>query len=263
VALPAPSPGSTAVVTGASSGLGEAMARALAARGHGVTVVARSEDRLRALAGELSSAHGVRAEAVTCDVTDPAARDRLEAEVARLGLRVDVLVNNAGFGTYKPFAETPRERVLEEVRVNTEAVADLTSRWLPGMVERGAGAVLITASTAGFQPLPGNAVYSAGKSFALTFAEAIGHEVKGRGVTVTALCPGPVKTGFQDASGAHDFASGLPKPLWRTPAQVAAAGIEGLERGRRVVVPGAPNRVLATIGRLSPRPIVLRVMDSS
>jgi short-subunit dehydrogenase len=263
VALPASSPGSAALVTGASSGLGEAMARELAQRGHGIVLVARSEERLRALAGELAGAHGVRAEAVGCDVTDPAARDRLEAEVSRLGLRVDVLVNNAGFGTYEPFVETPRERVLEEVRVNTEAVADLTARWLPPMVERGAGAVLITASTAGFQPLPGNAVYSAGKSFALTFAEAIGHEVKDRGVTVTALCPGPVKTGFQEASGAHDFAAGLPKPLWRTPAQVAAAGIDGLARGRRVVVPGAPNRVLATIGRLSPRPIVVRVMDSS
>src|SRR3954465_10514180 len=198
VALPASSPGSAALVTGASSGLGEAMARELAQRGHGVVLVARSEERLRALAGELATAHGVRAEAVACDVTDPDARDRLEAEVARLGLRVDVLVNNAGFGTYKPFAETPRERVLDEVRVNTEAVADLTARWLPGMVERGAGAVLITASTAGFQPLPGNAVYSAGKSFALTFAEALNQE-KDRGVTVTALCPGPVKTGFQDA----------------------------------------------------------------
>jgi uncharacterized protein len=263
VALPASSPRSAALITGASSGLGEAMARELAQRGHGVVLVARSEERLRALAAELAGAHGVRAETVPCDVTDPAARDRLEAEVARLGLRVDVLVNNAGFGTYEPFVETPRERVLEEVRVNTEAVADLTARWLPGMVQRGAGAVLITASTAGFQPLPGNAVYSAGKSFALTFAEAIGHEVKGRGVTVTALCPGPVKTGFQDASGAHDFAAGLPKPLWRTPAQVAAAGIDGLERGRRVVVPGAPNRVLATLGRPSPRPIVMRVMDSS
>jgi len=263
VALPAPEPGSAAVVTGASSGLGEAMARELAERGHGVALVARSADRLEALAAELSGRHGVRAEALGCDVTDPEARDRLQAELEGRGLRVDVLLNNAGFGTYKPFAETPRERVLEEVRVNAEAVADLTARWLPGMVGRGSGAVLVTASTAAFQPLPGNAVYSAAKSFALTFAEALNHEVRGQGVTVTALCPGPVKTGFQDASGAHDFASGLPKPLWRTPAQVAAAAIDGLERGRRVVIPGAPNRVLATIGRLSPRPVVLRVMDSS
>src|SRR4051795_2205693 len=133
------------------------MARELAQRGHGVVLVARSEERLRALAGELATAHGVRAEAVACDVTDAAARDRLEAEVARLGLQVDVLVNNAGFGTYKPFVEMPRERVLEEVRVNTEAVADLTARWLPAMAARRRGAVLVTASTAAFQPLPGNA----------------------------------------------------------------------------------------------------------
>src|SRR5215210_9075685 len=119
VALPAPDPGSTALVTGASSGIGEAMARQLAERGHGVTLVARNEERLRALAEELSGRHGVRAEAVACDVTDPAARDRLQAEVERLGLRVDVLANNAGFGTYKAFAEIPRERLLEEVRVNT------------------------------------------------------------------------------------------------------------------------------------------------
>jgi uncharacterized protein len=263
MSLPAPDSNSTAVVTGASSGLGEAMARELAGRGYGVTLVARGEDRLRSLARELSERHGVRAEAVTCDLTDPAARDRLQAEVERLGLRVDVLINNAGFGTYKPFVETPRERVLDEVRVNTEAVADLTARWLPRMIERGAGAVLVTCSTAAFQPLPGNAIYAAGKAFALLFTEALHHEVKGQGVAVTALCPGPVKTGFQDASDAHEFASGLPKPLWRTPEQVAFAALKGLERGKRVVVPGAPNRVLASIGRLSPRPIVLRVMDST
>jgi short-subunit dehydrogenase len=261
--LPTPDDGSTALITGASSGIGEALARELAGRGHGVTLVARSEDKLHALAGELSSKHGVRAETVACDVTDPAARDRLAAEVERLGQRVDVLVNNAGFGTYKPFVEIDRERLLEETRVNTEAVVDLTSRYLPGMVQRRQGAVLITASTAAFQPLPGNALYAAAKSFALLLAEGLHHEVKGSGVSVTALCPGPVKSGFQDASGAHDFASGLPKPLWRSPEQVAAAAIEGLASGKRVVVPGAPNRVLATIGRLSPRPIVLRVMDSS
>ena len=263
MSLPTPDPGSTALITGASSGIGAALARELAGRGHGVTLVARSEDRLRELAAELADKHGVRAEAVACDVTDPAARDRLAAAVEAAGLRVDVLANNAGFGTYKRFVEIPRERLLEETRVNTEAVVDLTARWLPGMVERGAGAVLVTASTAAFQPLPGNALYAGAKSFALVFAEGLHHEVKGAGVTVTALCPGPVKSGFQDASGAHDFASGLPKPLWRSPEQVAAAAVNGLDRGRRVVVPGTPNRVLAAVGRFSPRPVVLRVMDST
>jgi short-subunit dehydrogenase len=263
MALPTPEDASTALITGASSGIGEALARELAGRGHGVTLVARSEEKLRALADELSSKHGVRAEAIACDVTDPASRDRLAAAVEAAGLRVSVLANNAGFGTYESFVKIARERLLEETRVNGEAVVDLTARYLPGMVARGAGAVLITASTAAFQPLPGNALYAGLKSFALTFAEALHHEVKGDGVTVTALCPGPVKSGFQDASGAHDFASGLPKPLWRTSEQVAAAGVRGLEQGRRVVVPGAPNRALAAIGRFSPRPVVLRVMDSN
>jgi len=263
MALPTPEDGFTALITGASSGIGEALARELAGRGHGATLVARSEEKLRALADELSSKHGVLAEAIACDVTDPTARDRLAAAVEAAGLRVSVLANNAGFGTYESFVKIDRERLLEETRVNGEAVVDLTARYLPGMVARGAGAVLITASTAAFQPLPGNALYAGLKSFALTFAEALHHEVKGDGVTVTALCPGPVKSGFQDASGAHDFASGLPKPLWRTPEQVAAAGVRGLEQGRRVVVPGAPNRALAAIGRFSPRPVVLRVMDST
>src|SRR3954449_13272658 len=263
MAIPTPEDGSTALITGASSGIGAALARELAGRGHGVTLVARSEDKLRSLAEALSSRHGVRAEAMACDVTDPASRDELAAKLEAAGLRVAVLANNAGFGTYKPFAEVDRERLIEETRVNTEAVVDLTARYLPGMVQRGQGAVLVTASTAAFQPLPGNALYAAAKSFALLFAEGLHHEVKGSGVTVTALCPGPVKSGFQDASGAHDFASGLPKPLWRSPEQVAAAAISGLESGKRVVVPGAPNRVLAAVGRFSPRPVVLRVMDSS
>jgi short-subunit dehydrogenase len=263
MSLPTPEAGSTALITGASSGIGAALARELAARGHGVTLVARSEDKLRALAEELSAKHGVRAEVVACDVTDPAARDRLAEAVEAAGLRVDVLANNAGFGTYKPFAEVDRERLIEETRVNTEAVVDLTARYLPGMVARGAGAVLVTASTAAFQPLPGNALYAAAKSFALLFAEGLHHEVKSQGVSVTALCPGPVKSGFQEASGAHEFARGLPKPLWRSPEQVAAAAVDGLERGKRVVVPGTANRVLAAVGRFSPRPVVLRVMDST
>jgi uncharacterized protein len=263
MALPTPDPGSTALITGASSGIGAALARELAGRGHGVTLVARSEDKLRALADELASAHSIRAEVVACDVTDPVARDRLAAAVDASGLQVSVLANNAGWGTYKPFVEVPRERLLDEVRLNTEAVVDLTARYLPGMVERGEGAILVTASTAAFQPLPGNAVYAAGKSFALSFAEALHQETRGKGVTVTALCPGPVKSGFQDASGAHDFAAGLPKPLWRTPEQVAAAAVKGLEGGRRVVVPGTPNRLLGAVGRLSPRAVVIRVMDAT
>lgn len=263
MAIPAPQPGSTAVVTGASSGIGEAIARVLAERGHGVTLVARSEDKLQALCDELSAEHGVRTEAIACDLTDPHSRERLAGEVELRDLDVEILVNNAGFGTYAPFAQSPREREIEQVRVNTEAVVDLTSRWLPGMLRRERGAVIITASTAGFQPLPGNATYAASKAFALSFAEALHREAGPNGVTVTALCPGPVRTGFQEASGAHEFADGLPKPMWQSVEKVAEAAVRGAERGKRVVVPGAANRVAAAAGRFSPRPVVLRMMDST
>jgi short-subunit dehydrogenase len=260
MALPPPDPGSTALVTGASSGLGEAFARQLAERGHGVTLVARREDRLRELAGKLASEHGVRAEAIAADLADPAARDRLAAEVDRLGLTVEILLNNAGFGTYDDFVESPREREVEMTRVTVEAVVDLTARYLPGMVERGRGAVITTCSTAAFQPIPGNAGYAAGKAFALNFTEALHTETAKSGVTVTALCPGPVHTGFQAASGAEDFAKTLPKPMWKSAEKVAAAGLRGAERGKRVVVPGVPNKAGALMGRLTPKPILLRVL---
>jgi short-subunit dehydrogenase len=263
MALPDSTPSRAALVTGASSGIGEALARRFAERGHGVILVARSADKLRALAAELRDQHGVRAEAVACDLTDAPARDGLAAEIDALGLEVSVLANNAGFGVYRPFAESERAREIEQVRINTEAVVDLTARYLPAMIARGEGAVLVTASTAAFQPLPGNAVYAASKAFALSFADALHREAGKAGVIVTAVCPGPVKTGFQDASGAHEFAGTLPKPLWRSADQVAEAAIRGLEKGKRIVVPGGPNRLLAAIGRFSPRPVVLRVMDQT
>lgn len=263
MALPDPNPSRAALVTGASSGIGEAIARRLAERGHGVILVARSGDALRALAEDIADKHGVRAEPVVCDLGDAGARDELAATIEQTRLDVGILVNNAGFGTYAPFVESPRERELEQVRVNTEAVVDLTSRYLPAMVSRGEGAVLVTASTAAFQPLPGNAVYAASKAFALSFSDALHREAGQSGVTVTALCPGPVKTGFQDASDAHDFAGSLPAPLWVPVDKVAEAAVRGLEKGKRVVVPGSPNRVLAAVGRFSPRPVVLRVMDQT
>jgi short-subunit dehydrogenase len=200
---------------------------------------------------------------VAADLADPEARDRLAAEVERLGLEVDVLVANAGFGSYGAFVAADRDREIEQIRVNGEAVVDLAARWTRGMVARGAGAVLITASVAGFQPLPGNATYSAIKAFALTFAEALHAELRPAGVTVTALCPGPVRSGFQAASGAEAYADGLPGIMFRSPEAVAEAGLRGLERGRRVVVPGAPNRIGAVLGRFSPRPVVLKVMDAT
>jgi short-subunit dehydrogenase len=256
--LPPPGDRTLALVTGASSGIGEAIARKLAERGYRVGLVARSEDKLRTLADSI----GGGAEVLPCDLGDAAARDRLADRVAGLGVDVEVLVNNAGFGVYKDFAESDRERELEQTRVNVEAVVDLTHRYLPGMIERGRGTVINTASTAAFQPIPGNAAYSAAKAFVLTFSEAIHEETRHSGVTVTALCPGPVRTGFQDASEAHEFGETLPGPMWRDPEPVAEAALRGAERGKRVVVPGMPNRASGAMARLAPRSVLLRVLRS-
>jgi hypothetical protein len=259
--LPEPSENSIALVTGASSGIGAELARGLARRGHNVGLVARRRDRLEELAGELGGE--LRAEVLEADLETQSARDALAQQIERLGLRVDVLCNNAGFGTYDDFTELDRERELTEVRTNVEAVVDLTGRYLPGMRERGAGAVLNTASTAAFQPIPGNATYAASKAFVLSFSEALHTEVAGSGVTVTALCPGPVHTEFQEVSDAQDFASKLPKPLWVAPDAVAEQALKGLERGARVVTPGVGNRVSGAMSRATPNALLLRVLRAA
>jgi short-subunit dehydrogenase len=253
MALPPPDPASTALVTGASAGIGAELARGLAERGHGVTLVARREDRLRALADELAREHGVRTEVVAADLAQESERDQLADAIAARELTVEILVNNAGFGIYEPFAASDRKRELEQVRLLVEAVVDLGARYVPGMVERGRGAILNVSSTAGFQPLPGNNTYSAAKSFVLLHTEALHAELRGTGVTATALAPGPVKTEFQDTSEPL-FADRLPKMMWRDPQRVARDALRALERGKRSVVPGgilvkaafAPNRLMPT-----------------
>jgi short-subunit dehydrogenase len=256
MALPPPGNGAAALVTGASSGLGEQFARQLAERGYRVALVARSEDKLRALAGEI----GGEAEVFPCDLSDAGARERLVQEIESRGLTVEVLVNNAGFGVYKDFVESDRDRELEQARVNVEAVVDLTHRFLPAMLERGRGAVINLSSISGFQPIPGNAGYAAAKAYVLALSEALHEETRRSGVTVTALCPGPVATGFQDASEAHEFSKTLPGPMWVASDKVVAAALNAADKGKRIVVPGAPSRFSAAAGRFSPRPIVLRVM---
>ena len=173
--LPPSLPDSTALVTGASSGIGTEIARGLAARGHGLTLVARRVDRLEQLAAELSRRYGIRVEPIGVDLSDASERDRLAREVESRGLTVEIVVNNAGFGVYEPFGRSDRSREIQQVRLLVEAVVDLNARYLPGMLDRGRGAILNVASTAGFQPLPGNANYSASKSFVLFHSEAL-HE---------------------------------------------------------------------------------------
>lgn len=257
--LPDPAADSTALVTGASSGIGSDIARSLARRGHGVTLVARRKDRLETLAAELREAYGVRVETLARDVSDPAARERLASDVEALGLNVEILVNNAGFGTGGRFHELDLEREVEMIRVNCEAVVALCGAFVPGMVQRGRGAVLNVASTIGFQPVPGEATYGATKAFAVSFAEALRSDLVGTGVTVTALCPGPVKTEFMDGPGIEEGASKLPGPMWLDPADVAERGVRGLERGKRVVIPGVMNRAGVFAGRHTHRGLLMAV----
>ncbi len=258
MALPPPSAGSTALVTGASSGIGADIARSLAGRGHGAVLVARRTERLEDLAEELRTQHDVRAETLACDLADSAARERLAGQIGELGLTVEVLVNNAGFGSGGLFHELDQGRELEMVRLNVEAVVALCGELVPRMVERGRGAVLNVASTAAFQPLPRQATYSASKAFVLAFTDALHADLQGSGVTATSLCPGPVKTEFASSAGIDEAASGLPEMFWTDSADVAEEAVKGLERGRRVVVPGRLNQASALGGQHVPRGLFLR-----
>ena len=261
MSLPTPAADRTALVTGASSGIGAEIARELARRGHGVTLVARSADKLRTLADELA-ATGVRAEVIPADLTDRTARAALPGQIEALGLSVDILVNNAGLSTLGRVADSDPEREMAMVELDVVAVVDLCSRFLGGMVERGAGAVLNVASTAAFQPLPGQAGYGAGKVFVLSYTQSLCGELKGTGVTATTLCPGPVDTGFGETAGfsKEDAENALPAVMWVTAADVAKAAVAGLAKGKMVVIPGRANRIAATFAQVTPRSLLMPML---
>ena len=257
MALPTPSEHSTAIVTGASSGIGAEIAKLLADRGYAVTLVARREDRLTALAEEIESKRHARTDVIACDLSDQAARERLVAEISARDLNVSVLVNNAGFGSAGEFQDLDLAGELRMVRTNVEAVVHLCGEYVPVMVERGEGAVLNVASTAAFQPLARQSTYSASKAFVLAFTEALSSDLKGTGVTATALCPGPVKTEFTDQHEGFDAAASTPDFVWMSAEDCAEAAVKGLERGKRVVVPGIGNRIGTLAGQHAPRSVLL------
>src|SRR3954447_1980671 len=259
VALPPPEPNSTCLVTGASSGIGADIARELTRRGHGVTLSARREDRLRELAAGLEDT-GVRVEVVACDVTDAGSRAALIAKLAELGLEVEVVVNNAGYGSGGPFQELDGDAEVAMVQTNCEAVIAFCAEYVPKMVERGGGGVLNVGSTAGYQPLPRQATYSATKAFVNSFSDALHAELGGNGVTVTSLRPGPVETEFGSASGMDDEFSSLPSFALDSPAEVAKAAVDGLDKGKRVVAPGVVGH-LAALGQYAPRGPLLAVLE--
>ena len=252
MSLPKPSTDTTVVVTGASSGIGTEIARGLARRGYPLLLVARRRERLDELAGELRTNHSATVDVMPLDLADTAQRaelaDRLTASPTA------GLCNSAGFGTSGQFYSLPIERETEEVTLNALALMELTHAALPGMVDRHAGAVLNIASIAGFQPIPGMAVYSATKAFVQTFSEAVHEELHGTGVSCTALCPGPVPTEWADIADAQQWSIGIAQV---SPADVAQAAIAGMLEGRRSVVPGFVPKVVSMGGRFAPRSVLL------
>lgn len=263
MSLPAPAPDRTAVVTGASSGIGEAIARDLAGRGHGVVLVARSADKLEALAAELD-ATGVRAEVLAADLTDRDQRAALLGRISELGLVPDILINNAGLSTLGPVSKADPEAEMAMIELDVVAVVDLCVRFVPGMVERGRGAVLNVASTAAFQPLPGQAGYGGSKAFVLSYTRSMGGELKGTGVTATTLCPGPVDTGFGQRAGFDDDVAEntLPSFMWESPEAVAKCGVDALASGNPVAIPGTANRVGAIFAQLAPKRFLVPILAS-
>jgi uncharacterized protein len=249
--------GQRALVTGASSGIGAAFARELARRGADLVLVARSRDKLTALAAELNSSFGVAADVAVADLARPAAAQDLAAELSDRDLQIDILVNNAGFGLFAPLDQADGAALSDMVALNVAAVVDLTRLYLPGMLARDRGAVINVGSTAGFQPVPYMAVYGATKAFVLSFTEALWAETRGTGVRVTALCPGSTDTGFFDVAG-EDAQVGRRI----SPERVVHAALRALDRRRSTMVTGgAGNWLLTNSPRLAPRQIVTRMAE--
>ncbi len=248
----------TVLVTGASSGIGRELAKVFAAEGCRLVLLARKRQALQALADELRQAHKTQSEVLTADLAEPASSQRVFDHLKANGTRVDVLVNNAGFGAQGNFAHLPLERQLEMIQVNITSLTHLTRLMLPGMLERRRGGILNVASTAGFQPGPRMAVYYASKAFVLSLTEAIAEEVSGSGVTVTALCPGPTVTNFAEAAGAR-FSTRFTK-LAMSAEAVARSGHRAFRAGQVVAVAGVQNQLLAFSVRLSPRTLVRKIV---
>ena len=243
----------TALVTGASSGLGAEFARQLAARGHDLVLVARREERLRELAAELPT----KAEVIGCDLANEPGS--LPGRVEALGIEIDLLVNNAGFGTYGRFTEIPEGRDAEMIRLNCEAVVILTRAFLPGMLERRRGGVIVVASTAGIQPIPYEAAYAGSKAFALAFTEGLNAELRGTGVKAMAVNPGPVPTEWQSVAGDLQGTERVPGAI--DAPQAVRESLRAFDRGRRTVIPGRMIRWFIRATKPSPRALQLRVTE--
>jgi len=249
--------GTTALVTGASSGIGESMARQLAAAGADVVLTARRRDRLEALAAALREAHGVRVDVVALDLSEPGAAERLFAATEGQGRAVDVLVNNAGFGTQESFADIPWERTAEQIQLNVVALTELTHRFVQAMLARDRGWVLNVASIGAYMPVPSYATYAAGKAYVRNFTEALAHELRRTHVRVCCLCPGGTATEFLQVAGQE-----LPRIFelaLMSPERCARIGLRALFAGRRNVVAGWSNTLMMFALRFLPRRAIVRL----
>jgi uncharacterized protein len=247
------------VITGASVGIGAALARVFARNGHEVALVARREKEMVLLATELAVSAKYKPHVITADLQRSDAPARIAHELLGRGLEPAIVVNNAGFGLHGPAAEVDRAEQLAMIDLNVRALTDLSLRWIDGIVKH-KGGILNVASVAGFMPGPGMAVYYASKAYVLSFTEALSRELSPLGVRVTVLCPGPVKTEFQARAGVD---SRPPSALLRrTAEQVAQAGYDGFMAGKRVVIPGAGNKLVSMLPRFLPRSMVLRTLES-
>lgn len=247
-----------ALITGASSGIGMAYAERLAGLGLDLILVARSTDKLDALARKLRR-EGCRAEVVSQDLALANPGRKLAGAVDGLGIPVDLLINNAGFGTVGPFHKQSAAREAQEVKLNALAVLDLCHAFLPAMVERGRGSVINVASVAAFQAMPYMAVYGATKAFVLSLSEALRAEYRAQGIGVQCLCPGPVDTGFFEATGNRRLRSAVPKRAMMTPERVVERSLRALQRGESVVIPGPQNQAMAWISKIAPRDMLAAV----
>jgi short-subunit dehydrogenase len=249
----------TALITGASSGIGAEFARQLAAEGLDPVLVARRADRLAALGEDLSKRYSVRCQTIAVDLSQPDAPQRIFAETEGKGLKIDWLVNNAGFGTNGVFVTLPLEREMEEINLNVGALVALTRLFLPGMVERRRGQIVNLGSVGSWVPTPYMATYSATKAFILSFSEALATELSGKGVGVLALCPGATKTEFQEVAGVSE---NVPEFTYMSAEAVVRQAIAAAKSGKRTLVPGWMNKVMIGSTRLTPRSVLAKVAGS-
>ncbi|AFY68776.1 Estradiol 17-beta-dehydrogenase [Thalassoporum mexicanum PCC 7367] len=250
----------TALITGASAGIGEAFAQRLAQEKIDLFLVARSDDKLQQLATQLSKEHGVRVEFLAQDLTDLAATDHVFDQIQALGWPIDLLINNAGFGDYGEFADSDRHKQLSMIQLNILALVDLTYQFLPGMQARGNGNIINLSSIGGFQPIPYMSVYSASKAFVLSFSEALWAENRDRGIKIQALCPGPTETEFFKVAGFDQMpnTSGSARSV-ATPQAVVNESLRGLKSNQSVVVTGGlGNQVIVNAGRFLPREVLAK-----